>query len=481
MNISTESFSSFADLERSADTSATPANVFLGCNLGNRTILLKLSLFDFFRNSMVANERGATDTPFAQRRLDLGHATKLALYVLRGLVAEAIAEEERLSGSPPESWISIQNDLGRQPYLSLQPIVANLRNHAFGGDTLRKRPMMVDQETVAIKVWLGQRDILWIVDGQHRRKGIELVFDFLDEVSQQRRYKKKGLFAREEPEIPMEELRLWERCYDIARSSASIMVELHLGLNVDQERQLFHDLNQLGKKIEASLALEFDSANPVNQFIKDELIAKGIVEVTEGEKIDWTADTGAFTRKDIVAVNAHLLLNKSNISGAKPQEIACRLPVAKRFWTAISAIEGFGEPQAKLKTVAAQPVVLKALAKLCYDFAFSPRHADEANLERLLDGVTDVDFSHSNPMWRYFELSPAERASSGLAELAEYLPMAEDGKNRDLGAFDGQSMRFGAKHNDIYPLLGDMIRWKLKLPARPQNLGAPVVGRPRID
>jgi hypothetical protein len=28
------------------------------------------------------------------------------------------------------------------------------------------------------------------------------------------------------------------------------------------------------------------------------------------------------------------------------------------------------------------------------------------------------------------------------------------------------AMRFGAKHNDIYPIVGDMIRWKLGLPSR---------------
>ena len=27
-------------------------------------------------------------------------------------------------------------------------------------------------------------------------------------------------------------------------------------------------------------------------------------------------------------------------------------------------------------------------------------------------------------------------------------------------------MRFGAKHNDIYPIIADMIRWKLALPSR---------------
>jgi hypothetical protein len=27
-------------------------------------------------------------------------------------------------------------------------------------------------------------------------------------------------------------------------------------------------------------------------------------------------------------------------------------------------------------------------------------------------------------------------------------------------------MRFGAKHNDIFPILSDMIRWKTGLPSR---------------
>ncbi len=30
-------------------------------------------------------------------------------------------------------------------------------------------------------------------------------------------------------------------------------------------------------------------------------------------------------------------------------------------------------------------------------------------------------------------------------------------------------MRLGAKHNDIYPILGDMIRWALKLPSRHED------------
>jgi hypothetical protein len=139
--------------------------------------------------------------------------------------------------------------------------------------------------------------------------------------------------------------------------------------------------------------------------------------------------------------------------------------VARRFWLAISAIPGFGEQDAKKRTIAAQPVVLKALAKLTFDFAFG-RKQNEEHLNKLLDGITDIDFAHTNPMWRFYELSASEREAAGLSGLAAYLPSDDDGKNRDIGSSQGDFMRFGAKHNDIFPILGDMVRWKLGLPSR---------------
>ena len=114
--------------------------------------------------------------------------------------------------------------------------------------------------------------------------------------------------------------------------------------------------------------------------------------------------------------------------------------------------------------------MLKALAKLTYDFAFNKRKMDaaEAGLETLLEGIPKLDFSHTNPMWRYYELSSQEREENGLTELQQYLPSDNEGYNRDLGKFDpvAKVIRFGAKHNDIFPVLGDMIRWKLRLPSR---------------
>ena len=70
-------------------------------------------------------------------------------------------------------------------------------------------------------------------------------------------------------------------------------------------------------------------------------------------------------------------------------------------------------------------------------------------------------------MWRYFELDESARASHGLEGLKAYLPQ-EGAANKDIGSFQGGFMRFSAKHNDIIPVLGDMIRWRLGLPARKQ-------------
>lgn len=84
----------------------------------------------------------------------------------------------------------------------------------------------------------------------------------------------------------------------------------------------------------------------------------------------------------------------------------------------------------------------------------------------MLDGLTDVDFSHNNPMWNYYEMTEVERLEAGLAGLADYLPADNGSANRDIGSKQGAYMRFGAKHNDIFPILADMIRWSLSLPSR---------------
>ena len=111
---------------------------------------------------------------------------------------------------------------------------------------------------------------------------------------------------------------------------------------------------------------------------------------------------------------------------------------------------------------------MKALAKIAYDLNFNNRRPENAEelYQTFLSGISEMDFSHENPMWRYYEMSSDERAAAGLDGLAAYLPDEGGSANRDVGAVQGAYFRFGAKHNDIFPILADMIRWKLDLPSR---------------
>jgi hypothetical protein len=454
------------------DTCERPFAVLTGHNMGNNTLLLCVPMHQFWEISEVANERNINDNAayagqkVAQRKLDMSHAAKLATYILKGLFYSV---EVRLKGTGQplsEVFLEMQRTLGKQPYLALQPLTANIRECVLGGKDLR----VVQSPDGKVTVYFAQKHVLWVVDGQHRREAMRLVFEFLRTVLTSYKYPKASIFpgAERGKDATPEELRVWASVYEAARTRCKVMVEVHLGLNADQERQLFHDLNNLTKKVESSLAFQFDNSNPINLFIKEELIENGVLEaeVVEKDVVNWQEDRGAISRKDLIAINAILFLSKTNISGANPADVESKKAYARRFWEIISAIPNFGAQGAKRATTAAQPVVLKALAKLAYFFGHS-RNADAEILERVWSGIPAIDFSHQNPMWRYYNLALEERDLL-CPGLKNYLPPDEVGVNRDVGVYDAseETMRFGVKHNDIYPILGDMIRWKLDLPSR---------------
>ncbi len=457
------------DLIARGGTADKKLGVLVGHNLGNNTLLVKVPMHEFFEISEVANERGLSNRAdlggqeIAQRNLDTKHAQKLAVYLIKGL-ANAVANRYlHQKKDVPEALDLIQRELGKQPYLAMQPITANVRSCGFGGVGIRTE----QGEGGLIYVYLSTKDVLWVIDGQHRRFAMQMVFDYLRALTTSYRYPKRpALYATTGETVPTEELRVWLEIFEVARTLCTVMVEVHLGLNVEQERQLFHDLNNLTKKVEASLAFQFDQSNPVNLWIKEELLNTALLkaQIVDSDVTDWHDDKGYIARKDLIAVNAILFLNKTNVSGATPQDVEEKSQVARKFWEAVNEIEGFGEEGAKQKTVVAQPVVLKALAKLAYDLAFGKKTQNEKHLNMLLTGIPGLNFSHDEPMWRYYQLAPEERARWSLFGLTSYLP-SEEGGNRDIGAYN-RVMRFGSKHNDIVPILGDMIRWKLGLPNR---------------
>lgn len=459
-------------LAEAGDVNETPYNVFIGHNLGHRVFTMSVPFRQFHKISAVANNRDAG--PVAQRQLDENHAKKLALYMLKGLVAAAKMRRLNLGKEVPAAFDDLLDRMGAQPYFSLQPLVCNIRNVPLGGNGaggIRGFRLETNSgETAGFKVFLSERHILWVVDGQHRRYAADGVMKFLAEVRQFGKYPSRGaVILKEKGQIVSEEeMLVWNETYEAARSYASLTVEVHLGLDVEQERQLFHDLNRLGKKVDSSLAFQFDGSNPITQFIKNSLAGNLGIVITESEAKDWSEDTGAVVLKDAVAINAIAFLNKGNITGATPAIIEPREEIVSALWNRISEIPNFGSHRAREKTVAAQPVVLKALAKIVYDLNFSNRRPENGAelFQEFLNGIPELDFSHDNPMWNYFNMTEGARLDAGLRGLESYLPNDADGANRDIGSHQGGFMRFGAKHNDIYPLLADMIRWSLKLPSR---------------
>lgn len=467
-----ESLDSLDNLTEAGDVNETPYNVFIGHNLGHRVFTMSVPFRKFKDISGVANDRDAG--PVAQRPLDEGHAKKLAMYMTKGLVSAAKLRRSSFGKPVPDTFDSILRKLGEQPYFSLQPLVCNVRNISPGGTGANGiRGLRLETkygETAAFRVFLAERHVLWVVDGQHRRHAADMVMTFLEQVRQTGKYPGKGavLFSDKGKPVPEAEMLVWNEAYDAARSFATLTVEVHLGLEIDQERQLFHDLNRLAKKVDSSLAFQFDGSNPVTLFIKHKLNGELGIQITDIEPKDWSEDTGALVLKDVVAINATAFLNKGNVAGATPSVVEPREEAILHLWSKISEIPDFGSNRAKEKTVAAQPVVLKALAKIAFDLNFNNRRpANGAELyEQFLERLPSVNFSHSNPLWNYYSLTQEERVSAGLENLAEHLPEETPGVNRDIGSIQGGFVRFGAKHNDIFPILSDMIRWATGLPSR---------------
>lgn len=465
---------SLDDALTNQNSSGKPIKTFVGYNSGSRTFSLIMSLFEVQEYTEVANDRSSGEV--AQRKLDMPHAIGIGRYILKGLLHAAQRTREKQGKPVTPEMESIIKTIGKQPYISIPPLVASFRESGANGTNLKVLPLLTSgDETASYKIFLNHGDVFWVVDGQHRRKGIQLVFDFLDAVRTNRRYPaQRSLFPEKSKEdLSSAELQVWEDVLAETKK-CTLTLEVHLGLDIEQERQLFHDLNNLAKKVEKGLAFQFDGSNPINVYVK-EVLKEGIFEdygyqVSMSDKVNWNDSGSGLTWKDLIGINALLFLNKTTVHGAKPIEVEERQEKATEYWSIIPELKGTTADDAKQQTVLAQPVVLKALAKLWFDFHFgrNVQWRTPENQRTLAEGIRAIDFSHSNPMWRYYELTETERSSHGLDGLSEYMPSDKEGVNRDLGMYDPHTkvFRFGAKHNDIYPLIGDMIRWKLDLPAR---------------
>ncbi|EKO3871363.1 hypothetical protein P0E20_005398 [Vibrio harveyi] len=453
-------------------TAERAINVQVTNNMGNRTFLMHMPMKEFFSQSLVANE-GHDGEAITQRKLDKKHAMELAKYLFKGLIGAAI-NSRTAKGQEPLAYLTKLLDLlGKQPYVSIQPIVCNLRDVGKGGSKLRAERLIDHQSgtTIGFKVFLPQEAVFHVVDGQHRRYAMELLLEFLKQAIQTRKLTKKSdnLILPLHGEVDIDLLNALNEVLLVASTISTVQIESHLGLDIEEERQLFHDLNNLGKKVDASLVLQFDSANPVNAYIKEALIDDDSLlswEVVERDSTEWNDDSGAISRKELTSINARLFLNATNINNASMNKVNDMKPTANRFWSAINDLEYLGEFGAKAKTVAAQPVFLKALAKLAYDFS-NGKFKDTNTLDIFFDELNKLNLSHNNPVWRYFNLTDEQRAQFELSSLADYFPddIETKSKVRTFCVYEESNnlLKFGSRHNDVYPIITEMIRFMMGL------------------
>jgi hypothetical protein len=443
---------------------------------GRQTANFTMNSNDFIPRCLVPNEQGIAQgfdlggEP-SQRPINENHALGLARYIVKGEVASLERSFGERNEAVPPALKRIADELGRESYYALAPIVANIRptrHFSLQRDVNDSRYHILT---------MASEELLRVIDGQHRTRARVIVFDWLKSILAHAKYpagRRLGpavyLPSDGRLDVTGEEMRVWGEIYR-RWLRAGIEISLHIDLDSEQERQLFFVLNKLGLKVDASLAFEFDEGNAVNQYIKNALIDHLKLKVVAKDRAD--RDEGEIALKDLIAVNAILFLNKTNVRSATPVLVEPREGLATKFWQQVTAIPGFGLSGARKATVAAQPVLLKALAKLVHDFAFG-REQNAESLDTLLSAIPQrLDLSHSNPAWRYYSYPSQAERDVRCPGLAAYLPPEGTG-NRDLGGYDANHkvMNFGAKHNDIFPLLGDIVRWTLKLPARQHRTAA---------
>ena len=456
----------------------------LSQNLGNTTVKLHLPMDDFVDISTVYNrdyveEENLSAAEIAQRLERRPHTKNLARYTVAGLFQKGLEDYREAGKTVPERVLKLQSEIGKPVYAAIQPVVCNIRDADADmaiQPVIEKRAggEVESKNFCYLQLLLSQR--LTVVDGQHRRIGFDTAIDWLRDTVHRGRYKPSGLFNPSSGidgagYIFREVLDFWKAVLDHGVQHSYVAVECHIGLSIDQERQLFTDLNLRGLKPSKGQTLEFDQADPLNRLIR-EMKESGQFkfDISDSDESDWAKDDGRQLRKDVNTITAFLTLGKGSSAGIVPADIENKAEWAARFWNVVQRTPNFGKAGAKTKTVLSQPVVLKALAKLIHELQFGTskirdEHAVDTIYKAMLDGT--LDFSHENKIWRSLML-PSEDRNKDFKGLADYVHVPF-GTNLDAGTFEDSTgwVRYGSKHNDIYRRIGDLIRYQLKLKPRP--------------
>ena len=227
--------------------------VLVGQNMGNRTITFNLNLRDFYEISRIRNiASGESNQTRAQRELDINHAKKLAMHILTGLFETQLKIYRSDNKKISKIISNLQQEIGSSPYAVLQPFVCNIQKCERDGADLEFDYLEGNGDWCLVK--LGKDQPMSVVDGQHRREAFTLVQKWLNDVLEKGKYPAASFISLKDPtskteRLSAEVLDFWKDVADIAWSFSRVTIECHLGLDTEEERQLFADLNNKGKKL----------------------------------------------------------------------------------------------------------------------------------------------------------------------------------------------------------------------------------------
>lgn len=444
--------------------------VLAGWNMGSSTLNVTMTMATFREVALVANEArivamGDGPEQIAQRQLIPDHAKKLALYILRGLLAGVKARWIGDDKHVPDCLNDILAELGEGPYQALQPFTANIRNIQEGG-------LEFEDTAAGVVLHLHKLQKLFVVDGQHRLRAAELVWEWLNTLLTNAKYPKKGLWIGDTQEMSTEEMEVWTAAATEFGTSFTVDVTVHVGLNAEQERQLFHDLNVLGKKPSNAQALAFDAANPVTKFVTDRLAPDGFVHglrlADTGHKKSATKLEGAaIYRDDLVNTCAILFRGAFNQSGITPLDVLGSEDYAYSFWKALGQQPYWGTPAWEKRTLLAIPTLLKGMAFLVRSFhnGEEARDKDAAHAKRdaIINAIGDgaVDFAHTNPLWRAYLMSQEQREAA-FPGIEDYI--TPDAIREPYGTWDEDTdhLLLGSNTRSISRYLADLVRYQLR-------------------
>ena len=409
---------SLDELSMHLDSSKRPFQCLPNKNLGNTTLVATIPTKLFFEMSEVRNgQEGVSDNPeIAQRKLDRSHARGFSRYVLQAILKSLLNRQLKTTEN---SWnlnvsrlTTIMGMVKEQAYYAMQPVVVNLKCDSEP-ETRKIGPS-------SIEIMLSERDILWVIDGQHRRMALKYFFDFLSYIRTKKKYPStNGLIPKLKGKmLEKVDIDIWDAVYQEAVQHSTILAEIHLGLNVEQERQLFHDLNGLGKKMNVKLVQSFDSSNPVLRFVLDHLLKNDFISsrIDEGDGSNENQLKFSLTRKDLLEINSYFFSGKISSAKVDKDSVVNMQSAALNFWSLVCKRIDANKSSDRL--ILKEPLFLKGIA------LFFNKELGSGNDDQTFRLFEKIDFSSSNEDWKIFydkTTAPQELIQNLPAKTMAYL------------------------------------------------------------